>query len=137
MKPVCHSVITDDDLSLDVIQNNNCQYFIETVLTNCKTNNGGINNTSNLKNTNIIKYSVEKITICKQTYLSFYNQVSQCLVNIIKNLPVDEKKEIDLDLQRNNYFINLDETNEFPDHNIIDTICDLFSNMEGFQVLKI
>ena len=53
------------------------------------------------------------------------------------NLPVDERKEIDLDLQRNNYFINLDETNEFPNHNIIDTICDFFSSMEGFQVLKI
>ena len=98
IKPVRHIVITDDDLTLDVIQNENWQYFIETILTVCKTNNGGINNTTELKNINIIKNSVENITICKQIYLSFYNQISQCLVNTIKNLPVDEREEIDRDL---------------------------------------
>ena len=76
IKPVHHSVITDDDLALDVIQNENWQYFIETILTACKTNNGGINNTIELKNINIIKNSVENITICKQTCRSFYKQIS-------------------------------------------------------------
>ena len=45
IKPVRHSIITDDHLALEVIQNENWQYFIETILTACKTNNGGINNT--------------------------------------------------------------------------------------------
>ena len=94
IKPPRHSVITDDDLTLDVIQNENWQYFIETILTTCKTNNGDINNTIELKNINIIKNSVENITICRQTYLSFYNQISQCLVNTIENLPVEEREEI-------------------------------------------
>ena len=73
IKPVHHNIITNGDLALEVIQNENWQYFIETILAACKTNNGGIN----LKNINLIKNSIENITICKQTYLNFYNQISQ------------------------------------------------------------
>ena len=71
IKPVRHSVISDDDLALEVIQNENWQYFIETILTACKTNNDGINNTVDLENINLIKNSIENITIYKQTYLIF------------------------------------------------------------------
>ena len=123
----------------EVIQNENWQYFTESILTACKTNNGGIN-TVDLKNINLIKNSTENITIFKQTYLNFYNQISQYLENIIKNLPADERNEIDRDLQRNNYFINLGETNEFTNHNIMDTFCEFFQqhgNTEGFQGFKI
>ena len=70
---------------------------------------------------------IENITICKQTYLNFYNQISQYLTNTIRNLPVDETNEIDRDLQRHNCFINLAEKNDFSDHNIIDTFCNFFS----------
>ena len=80
IKPVRHNIITDDDLTLEVIQNENWQYFIETILTACKTNNGGIN----LKNIFLIKNSIENITICKPTYLDFYNQISQYLENYKK-----------------------------------------------------
>ena len=121
IKPIHHSVITYDDLALEVTQNENWQYFIETILTACKTNNGGIN-----KNINLIKNSIENITICKQTYLSFYNQISQYLENTIKNLPADGRNEINRDLQRNNYFINLSKRNEFSDHYIIDNFCEFF-----------
>ena len=44
IKPVRHSVIADDDLALEVIQNENWQYLIKAILPACKTNNGGINN---------------------------------------------------------------------------------------------
>ena len=113
-------------MALEVIQNENWQYFIETILTACKTNNDGINNTVDLKNINLIKYSIENITICKQTYFNFCNQISQYLESTIKILPANERNEIDRDLQRNNYFINLGETNEFSYHNIIDTFCEIF-----------
>ena len=132
IKPVCHSVITDDDLALEVIQNENCQYFMETILTACKTNNGGMNKTVDLKNINLIKNSIENITICKQTYLNFYNQISQYLENTMKNLPADERNEIHRDLQRNNYFINSGKTNEFSNHNIINTFCEFFQQHESF-----
>ena len=65
IKPVRHSIITDDDLALEVIQNENWQYFIKTISTACKTNNGGINNVINLENISLIKNSIENITICK------------------------------------------------------------------------
>ena len=136
IKPVLHSVITDDDLALDIIRNENWQYFIETILVACKTNSSSINNTIDLKNINLIKNSIENITICKQTYLNFYNQISKYLINTIKNLPADERNEIDCDLQRNNYFINLGETNEFSDHNIIDTFCDFFQQHGKFRSSK-
>ena len=132
IKLVCHSVITDDDLALELIQNENWQYFIQTILTACKTNNDGINNTVDLKNINLIKYSIENITICKQTYFNFCNQISQYLESTIKILPANERNEIDRDLQRNNYFINLGKTNEFSDHNIIDTFCEFFQQHGRF-----
>ena len=71
IKPVHHSVITDGDIALDVIQNENWQYFIETILKTRQTNNGGINNTAELKDVKLIKNSVENITICKQMYQIF------------------------------------------------------------------
>ena len=135
IKSVCHSVITDDDLALEVIQNENWQYFIETILTACKTNSGDINNTADLKNVNLMKNSVENITICQQTYLSLYNQISQYLENTIKNLPADERNKIDHDLQRNNYFINLGKTNEFSNHNIIRYFMWVFSATQKYHIL--
>ena len=75
---------------------------------------------------------MENITICKQMYLHFYDQVSQYLTNTIKNLPADEREEIDCDWQRNNYFINLGETNEFFDHNITGTFCNFFQQHGRF-----
>ena len=49
MKHILHSVITDDDLALDIIQNENQQYFIEAILAASKTNSSGLNNTIDLK----------------------------------------------------------------------------------------
>ena len=69
-------MIADDGIALGVIQNENWQYFIETILTACKTNNGSINETVDLKNIKLIKSYIENLTICKQTYLNFYNQIS-------------------------------------------------------------
>ena len=50
----------------------------------------------------------------------------------MKKLPANERNENDRDLQRNNYFINVSETNEFSDHNIIDTFCDFFQQHGRF-----
>ena len=95
IKPVHHSVITDDNIAVDAIQNENWQYFIETILKTCQTNNGGINNTVELKNIKLIKNSVENITNCQQTYQNFYNQIFCYLMNTIRNLPADEINGID------------------------------------------
>ena len=81
-------------MALEVIQKENWQYFIETILTACKTNNSGINNTVDLKNINLIKNYIENITICKQTYFNFYNEISQYLEKTMKNLPAGEGNEL-------------------------------------------
>ena len=107
IKPVRHSVISDDGIALDVIQNENWKYFIETILKTWQTNNGGINNKVELKTIKLMKNSVGNITICKQTYQNFYDQNTEYLTNTIRNLPAAEINEINQDLQRNNYFVNL------------------------------
>ena len=136
IKPVHHNVITDDHLALEVIQNENWQYFIETILIACKTNNGGINNTVDLKNVNLIKNSIEKITICKQTYLKFLQSNIAILRKHNKKFTKRWRNETDRDLQRNNYFINLGETNEFSEHNIIDTFGEFFQQHGRFPGSK-
>ena len=80
----------------------------------------------------LIKNYVENIAICKQTYQNFYNQISQHLINTIRNLLADETNEIDWDLKRNNYIVNLGNTNVFSGHNILDTLCDFFQNHGTF-----
>ena len=61
-----------------------------------------------------------------------YDQISQYFTNTIRNLPADEINEIDRDLQRNNYFVNLGNTNAFSDHNNLDTFCNFFENHGRF-----
>ena len=91
-----------------------------------------MNNTVGLKNIDLIKNYIESIAVWKQTYLSFYNQISQYLENTIQNLPADERNEIDRGLQRNNHFINLGETGEFFEQNIIGTISESFQHHGRF-----
>ena len=65
-------------------------------------------------------------------YLNFYNQILQYLTNTIRNLLVGERNEIDHDFQRHNYFTNLGKTNDFSDHNMIDTFCNFFQQHKRF-----
>ena len=47
-------------------------------------------------------------------------------------MPVDERNEIEHDLQRHNYFINLGNINDFSDHNVIDIFCNFFQQHGRF-----
>ena len=40
-KPVRHSVVVDDDTTLEILQNKNWQYFKDRILEVCQSNNGG------------------------------------------------------------------------------------------------
>ena len=73
-------------------------------------------------------------------HIKIYDQISQYLTNTIKNLPADEIHQIDQDLQRNNYFVNLGNKNAFSDHKSLGTFYDFFQNhgrFPGFQELTI
>ena len=63
----------------------------------------------NYKNIKVITNALQNITICKQTYNRFYEQISLNFEMTINNLPGDEKQEINHDLQNLNYNITVKE----------------------------
>ena len=64
--PVRHSKTTNDDLAIDVIQNENWQYFIERILEACELSRIGDNiDQSNVQESKIICRSIQNLTICK------------------------------------------------------------------------
>ena len=63
----------------------------------------------NYKKINVITNALQNITICKQTYNRFYEQISLNFEMTINNLPGDEKQEINHDLQNLNYKIAVKE----------------------------
>ena len=113
-KPVCHSFLLNDETALEILQNKNWQYFIERILEVCQPNNGGgLSQLVNAKEVEIIENSVENLTICKQLYTNFYNQIASNLAEAIRNLPPNELDEIDRDLELNYFFIDFNnEKNE-------------------------
>ena len=59
MKPVRHSVVLNDETTLEILQNKNWQYFIERILEVCQSNNGSeLNQLVNAKEVKIIENSV-------------------------------------------------------------------------------
>ena len=106
-KPVRHSVVLNDEISLEILQNKNWQYFKERILQFCQLNNGGgLNQLVNAKGVKIIENSVENLTICKHLYTNFYNQIASNLAEAIRNLPPYELDKIDRDLELNHFFID-------------------------------
>ena len=63
----------------------------------------------NYKKIKVITNALQNITICKQTYNRFYEQISLNFEMTINNLPGDEKQEINNDLQNLNYNITVKE----------------------------
>ena len=87
-KPICHSIVADDDTALEILQNKNWRYFIERTLEACQSNNGGeLTQLVSAKDAEIIENSVENLTICKTLYTNFYNQIAGNLSEAIRILP--------------------------------------------------
>ena len=79
--------------------------LIERILEVCLLNNGGgLNQLVNAKEVKIMKNSVENLTICKQLYTNFCNQIASNLAEAIRNLLPNELDEIDTDLELNYFF---------------------------------
>ena len=112
MKPVRHTVVTDDETALEVLQTKNSQYFIKRILEVCQSNNGGeLRQLVSAKEIKIIENSVENLTICKSLYTNFYNQIARNLSDVHRNLLPNELDEIDKDLRLNYFFIDFDNEN--------------------------
>ena len=74
LKVVKHSVVTDDYIAAEEIQNQNWQYFIEQVLEVCK--NKEIGKTIK-KSQDFLLDTVENVTVAKKSYETFYNIIEQ------------------------------------------------------------
>ena len=134
VKAVRHSKKTQDYVAIEAIQNQNWQYFVETLLYGCSEGENLISFDENYKKSKVITNAFQNITICKQTYNRFYEQISSNFEMTINNLPADEKQEINRDLQNLNYNITVGEKNlnQFIDTSALDISADFFQNEGRF-----
>ena len=102
LKKVKHSFVTDDYIAAEEIQNQNWQYFVESVLEVCRVQE--IGKTIRKPQANVLIDIVENITIAKKTYQSLYKYLEQNLYLTIKNLSSEEFAEIKDDFNRENFW---------------------------------
>ena len=88
IKKVKHSVVTDDYIATEEIQNQNWQYFVESVLEVCKAQKLG--KKIRKPQENLLMNTVENITITKKTYQSLYKYLEQNLYLTVENLSAEE-----------------------------------------------
>ena len=102
VKKVKHSVVTDNSIATEEIQNQNWQYFVEPVLDVFKKND--IGKTIRQPQAQLLLDTVENVVICKKIYQSLYKYLEQNLYFTVENLPAEEYSEIKDDLTRENYW---------------------------------
>ena len=83
-----HSVVTDNYLAAEEIQNENWQYFIQRTIEVCKSK------VLIRPHEEFLLSTVENVTIAKKAYETFYNIIEKNLYLPIKNFSVDEKEKI-------------------------------------------
>ena len=110
-----HSVVTDNYLAAEEIQNENWQYFIQRTIEVCKSK------VLIRPHEEFLLSTVENVTIAKKAYETFYNIIEKNLYLTKKKFSVDEKEKIQENFQ-NKYFAgedsltNLDSWIEFYYH---------------------
>ena len=102
LKKVKHSVVTDDNIAAEEIQNQNWQYFNESVLEVCRAQK--IGKTIRKPQANLLVYAVENITIAEKTYQSLYKYLDQSIYLTIENLSSEEFAKIKDDFNRENFW---------------------------------
>ena len=80
LKKVKHSVVIDDYITIEKIQSQNCQYFVESVLEACGRKDSG--ETVDRRQSKLIKASIENVTIAKKLIKVSTNklQMISCLI---------------------------------------------------------
>ena len=86
-----HSVVTNNYLAAEEIQNQNWQYFIERIIEVYKSKEAG----STIKSTeDFLLTTVENVTVAKKVYETFYNTVARNFNLTISKISVDEQKKL-------------------------------------------
>ena len=107
--PIRHSKTTSDDLAIDIIQNENWQYYTERILEACESNRIGDNiDQSNVQESKIIRRSIKNLTICKEVCREYDNHVAQYFAAMLKTLPSNELEKIRVDLEAHYYFLDFE-----------------------------
>ena len=96
-----HSVVTDNYLAAEEIQNENWQYFIQRTIEVCKSK------VLIRPHEEFLLSTIENVAIAKKAYETFYNIIEKNLYLTIKKFSVDEKEKIQKDFQ-NKYFAGED-----------------------------
>ena len=87
-----HTLVTDNYLAAEEIQNQDWEYFIERVIEVFKFNNPSIR-----PDEEFLLSTIENVTIAKQVYTMIYNVIARNFSLTISKLSVDEKKDINDD----------------------------------------
>ena len=97
IKKIKHSVVTQDYLAAEKVQDRNWKYFVESVLIFSQKATVSSDEKSFLLETK------ENVEILKNTYEKLYNQISKNLTSTLDKMPFDLFKNIEDDLLRENY----------------------------------
>ena len=85
-----HSVVTDNYLAAEEIQNQNWQYFVERVIEVCKSKEAN----SAIKPTEkSLLTTLENVTVAKKAYKTFYNVVARNFYSKMSKVSIDEQKK--------------------------------------------
>ena len=87
VKKVEHSMVTDNYILTEEIQNQNGQYFVESVLEVCRTQE--IGKTIIKPQANLLMDTAENITITKKTYRSLYKYLEENFYLTVNNLSAE------------------------------------------------
>ena len=98
---IIHSLVTDNYLAAEEIQNQNWQYSIERVIEVCKSKKVG----STTKPTEEFLITiVENVTLTERVYETLYKTVTRNFYSTMSILSVDEQKQIKEDLLSKNFW---------------------------------
>ena len=90
--PFIHSVVTDDYLAAEHIQNQNWHYFVEEFLHICKKKKEISQPLQ--KGTEFLLNTSEHVTIAKESYKTYYNRIERNLLLTIEKLSADDYNKI-------------------------------------------
>ena len=98
---VKHSVVTDNCITAEEIQNQKWQYFIERIIEVCHSKEVG----STIKSTeNFLLTTVKNVTLAKKSYETFYNVIERNLYSTMSKISNDECEYLQEDFLSKNFW---------------------------------
>ena len=126
-----HSRISDKEFTIETIQTENWQYFIERILEACQSNRIGDNiDQSGIQESQLVQRYIKNLAICKQVYQEFYSKIAQYFAAMLKILPSTMIRRIGDDL-RNHYFF-IDFNKKIDSIEYLNVFCEFYHKYGRF-----